>query len=98
MDLTYPPLVGLPPATAVAHHWADCERALQALHFRLFVRGAVQSGLAFPYGREYRLFCYRGAVITKAYDWEGAHPFGERQGAELDCVEKLAKKRSDGWL
>lgn len=139
MDLTYPPLVGLTPATAVAHDWADCQRALQDLRFPLFVKGAVQflkaegwsacvaedleglealwnrlekrtarsrgkvilrellllrhrsrSGLGFPYGREYRLFCYRGAVITKAYYWGGADPFGELSGSELAAVEKLA--------
>ena len=141
MDLTYPPLVGLTPATAVARDWSDCEIATQELRFPLFVKGAVQSlkaegwtacvagnadelrslwtrlqdssarsrgkvilrellplrhrsrsGLGFPYGREYRLFCYRGAVITKAYYWGGADPFGELRGAELDAVERLAKE------
>lgn len=56
------------------------------------LRHKSRSGLGFPYGREYRLFCYRGTVVTKDYYWGGSDPFGELCEAELDAVHQLAQE------
>ncbi len=57
----------------------------------LNLRSKESTGLGAPIGREYRLFCFRGEVLTRFYYWRGADPFGPLTTQENSEIETLAQ-------
>lgn len=56
------------------------------------LRHARLSGQGFPFGREYRVFLYRGEVLGFGYYWEGDDPLKPLLPAEQTAVLALAQK------
>ena len=57
----------------------------------LKLRSKETTGLGAPIGREYRLFCYRGEILTRFYYWRGDDPFGTLTDEETRDIEALAQ-------
>lgn len=54
------------------------------------LRHARKSAEDFPFGREYRLFIYRGQILGMGYYWEGDDPLKTLSEGERKAVESLA--------
>lgn len=58
----------------------------------LELRHAQTSGLGFPIGREYRVFCYQAKAMTTAYYWDCSDDFGQPTEAENAAIHQLAEQ------
>jgi hypothetical protein len=54
------------------------------------LRHTRSSAEGFPFGREYRLFVYRGRILGLGYYWEGDDPLKDLAADEEACVRALA--------